>query len=919
MLPRNQSDFSELIVQVYAWHQQALHYRTPPNAEIPVHMLDLFVKVLNAGNSVPEVGFQRMHSTTEHPFSGGTASRTDAMLLPRRHYLNLCHLSARTHAAHIAAEYLFGDDVCLTLCGIETSMISKATARQYRVGPRYAWALFGAAAVDGARHIWLRQLVDTPLVAIRFSGLRATIKAPQEEILKAIANADSSDLVTLEHGTRLSRRALRRLESFFEAVESRPFVAINTLEEASFKEFFCGVASLPSCFFIACMLPFAAIFECWLVTGRLCSGLLFSPDVDLRPNPTAFITDKRDAKNVESLFNSAPSCRMGMPNCLVPPEFAKQTFSSTVQFLEYIGVSSSQLARGVAGLPFQLSRRWARSPDPPRGGLSSKDFNSDQQGYKSLDASLPTYTPAQRRGTIYLAPGNSCSVRPQMSGATAVLKAKNNLLLDAAARHKHAAQWRSNRIGVLNSSRMRLRELFEKDASMWVEELRAIRYSIKAASSSELPYRQPEISSASLHSKGILKLATSNDSICDAITEKRNLTTDHSSEPGKFTLGVFKVQLHPISSGRAFSIKVGVNNGCDATVTSTRVQPVSDDSNRAFTHKPMRYSHPSELMLDHKSALVNTAQLLDKQTKCTKGASASVSLDSEGSFLEQSFVLRQHVLGGASWQSQCFSSLMARKGLDSRCAIQRQFLESMYQAGWTRKEGEQRLRYRETTKAPDANTAGHHKYISVEYNPPWRLQVFFQNVRVYADLNARLLRNNHVRILLRRDFDAARRPILNSFSRESPGRLRKIECFRHELNFVVDALASFDESCIEQAWRCFFHNLDVSDLETIAQSHNCFLATLSSSCGLNDRELEAKLGNVLQFASAAKDVTSQHVDQTRIVFLTLLQDLILTLDGSKDPTDLKVDLVGRLASVLERRPPSVGRMTVRPGLRAAIG
>ena len=66
MLPRNQSDFSELIVQVYAWHQQALHYRTPPNAEIPVHMLDLFVKVLNAGNSVPEVGFQRMHSTTEH-------------------------------------------------------------------------------------------------------------------------------------------------------------------------------------------------------------------------------------------------------------------------------------------------------------------------------------------------------------------------------------------------------------------------------------------------------------------------------------------------------------------------------------------------------------------------------------------------------------------------------------------------------------------------------------------------------------------------------------------------------------------------------------------------------------------------------------------------------------------------------------
>ena len=88
---------------------------------------------------------------------------------------------------------------------------------------------------------------------------------------------------------------------------------------------------------------------------------------------------------------------------------------------------------------------------------------------------------------------------------------------------------------------------------------------------------------------------------------------------------------------------------------------------------------------------------------------------------------------------------------------------------------------------------------------------------------------------------------------------------------------------------------------------------------MNDRELEAKLGNVLQFASAAKDVTSQHVDQTRIVFLTLLQDLILALDGSKDPTDLKVDLVGRLASVLERRPPSVGRMTVRPGLRAAIG
>merc|ERR1711981_1102709 len=126
---------------------------------------------------------------------------------------------------------------------------------------------------------------------------------------------------------------------------------------------------------------------------------------------------------------------------------------------------------------------------------------------------------------------------------------------------------------------------------------------------------------------------------------------------------------------------------------------------------------------------------------------------------------------------------------------QQLFIESMAQAGWTRNEGERRLLYVWSGSDGDADTTNILHNTKPEYEPPWPLSSLFGDISVYTTLNAHLLQGTHVATLLRRTRD---RPKRYKSTSVLALRTRKIECFRHELAFVVDALNAYYQYYIEQ-------------------------------------------------------------------------------------------------------------------------
>ena len=76
------------------------------------------------------------------------------------------------------------------------------------------------------------------------------------------------------------------------------------------------------------------------------------------------------------------------------------------------------------------------------------------------------------------------------------------------------------------------------------------------------------------------------------------------------------------------------------------------------------------------------------------------------------------------------------------------------------------------------------------------------------------------------------------------------------------------------------------------------MTNLAHHCGLNDPSFDIKASNVLQVATNSKDVSSRHINKARNNFLAVLNDLVLMLSMAANPTDIKIDLLNRLNTVI---------------------
>ena len=171
-------------------------------------------------------------------------------------------------------------------------------------------------------------------------------------------------------------------------------------------------------------------------------------------------------------------------------------------------------------------------------------------------------------------------------------------------------------------------------------------------------------------------------------------------------------------------------------------------------------------------------------------------------------------------------------------------------------------------------------HLALDYTPAGHNDNILKHVRAYRTLHARFLRSKSARILLQRERN---RPSCLNFGKDFRGKFRKVECFRHEMRFVVIMLNLYDEICIEQAWRRLLCHFDPSD--TVSRSYDSVRESLSDDCTLSDSVLDLKLKRVLEFAVDAQDSAFEHVDQTRVGFSDILHDLLLKLETTKDPGD----------------------------------
>ena len=881
---------------------------------VPTGVLDVFLYVTEINLGTHDIGFRHMRFSSKCPFSGecNPASLVSAHLTPQVADLIFCPRPSHcaidsppevlANVARQRVGLVSAKDVRFALCGVARSMAQRNDSLKHR------WALFDEATMDGARQFWLRRYAsaDAPICSVSCPKFQAAANCSRAELQKAFAAADTSDIAALDRGTRLGRRALRRLILLLaSADELQPVYTVNTLEAASSSFFLNGTASnLAFCLFAASAFPFRQVL--WS-TSSLNSGLFFNSDIDLFQKPGDGILFESDTVGkVRDSYPNKKNIRGGrLPNCIVPPDLIKCT-NKTSRFLRHIGISHVQIARILASPSpeSEILYRWSRAMFSKKQSLTSEDLVSSRSNCKSsIEVSrLPSKNATPHRRVIPSISNDQTSFHLKGAGerAGAAFSAESDLLLYAATKRERVAKWRSNRIGILVSNRTRLKSLLDADARVWISDLRASMGERNPTFRDNHLDLQSRCTSHEARAKR--KDSEFNGQVSGKLMPNRE-DSNTVAVTGSYNdlIAIETDGLKPYPPVRAERRMDGYGDDGEAATAgdichvAALAHRVWKSNGEKFVPKKLPFfSNSIQIMPFHMSSRRNVLQLLGREISCVKGASASVLLDSDESLLEQCFVLRQHVLGGAARQSELFLTLLVpRHGILSTRTIMQKFLSSMDEAGWTREEGECRLHYDSIPCCGGANTIDTLAHVAVKYVPPSCFENFFEDIHAYTTLHAWLLLSNHARMVLSEPDHPRRLVFKKLFSRDT----RKAECFRHEVRFVVNALDAYATSCIERAWRCFLCNFDASDHEAVAESHRCFLSSLSR---LSAIELETKFKNVLQFATDAKDVSSR-IEQTRVGFFAVLHDLILGLDSIKDPTALDLELVDKLTEAFTDR------------------
>jgi hypothetical protein len=479
-------------------------------------------------------------------------------------------------------------------------------------------------------------------------------------------------------------------------------------------------------------------------------------------------------------------------------------------------------------------------------------------------------------------------------------------LLRAAAKRERAAKWRSHRLKALMGNRRRLGALLGAEVKLWlIDKQRSPRHdkwpdkdqdtSVDApkivwsiigecGELSSISVKVPQSSNSEMYVRKLAEAETWQSFSRPSVAE----TSLVDLEKCKTTLTTLP---RVVRLTKTVTPSVGGEEVCESCLdTVERVAVRNAEAGRNLS----RSGHYLQRVMSSNESVPRIAsRLLDGKLCILEGASVSILLDSAVNFLEQCFVLRRHILLGAIEQQELLLTMLAEVGRKPRCTAQQAFSRALDWTSWTRNEGARRLWY---SKMTIGDVDKELLTCVPGYRPPCSLGSLFGGLSVYAVLHKRLLRSAHIAALLRQVHNRHRYYTSNTVLDSQT--IRRVECFKHELRFVVNAFIAYDQHCIERIWQSLLRDLDMSNPRAIVQTHHRYMTNLAHHCGLNDPSFDIKASNVLQVATNSKDVSSRHINKARNNFLAVLNDLVLMLSMAANPTDIKIDLLNRLNTVI---------------------
>ena len=787
------------------------------------------------------------------------------------------------------------DDVRFASYGVESLRSSIKVSgnimaqSSYNTSLNHVRALVDYFAVGGARLLRLQGPVDTLFKSSALAGQHAAIEASILEIHRRFLASNMTDLVSVDHTTRLTRRILLRLVSFVGAVsESMSGLIVNMHEDASFKGSFYGTSfSLVPHLLTACVLPFAVIPESRLL------GHVFGPARIVDEFPGILSSARGETEDTGGLvFNQL--IKMGFPNRCSAPEVCN--FKPKIRRCPPDKCSSStRITRDIASLRGSfLHKKTNSKPQTSHGSPLNDTVPSRMQHRTQINHQPVASTPGGKiqlnifEDTFASSVTAETAEYPQFGSTGTMISGKYNALIYYATKRERTAKWRSNRICVLGRKRAHLKALLDADAKQWansVRELMGNNTTLSTASQLDSQttqhnvcnYASGDVNEPSF--KETAKLVIRDTSTTRATN---SITKNPPLQAKQLATNPVRHEYSKLSCRAILSLPESANASSSCSLSTGQALGEGSSQHKHVSVKTLMQSYdPPACTPYHKPARISTERSFNRQIRSVQDAPESISFDLELRFLERCFILWGRVLGEDPWQIESSSTVFA----DHHFRRQR-YQVFMDHVGLTQAEGAHRAFLKSLDSNQGANAAC---IMELKCGHSQPIDVILKEIHAYSYLHARFLQSNYARILLQHERD---RPIrLNT--RASCAKSRKSECFRHEIRFVVNSLNLFDRFCMEHAWQYLLKDFDVCDSK-ILRSQNLNFANLSNNCALNDSTLAMKLNKVLQFAVDAKDTASRDINPTRTEFFAIIHDVILELEASKDPGGARADLLGKL-------------------------